>query len=292
MKNYLKSAAFTILLSLAGLGGIAAAENEPPRYPVLLVHGIIERTDIIYPNSSKPIAEYLNRKGVKTYIADLDALGSIETNGKVLSEIIINLCRENKIDKLNIIAFSKGGLDSRRAAHEPDTAALVASITTVSTPHRGTPAADFFSTFPLTSNRYMESFMNTVAGMAGDKQQDFIETVKQLGVDEMTLFNKKYPDVPGIEYYSFSALMKSDDYHFAFSILREYINYHKGDNDGLIPVSSARWGNYLGTANAFMNYEGSLNHPDLVGLDIYPENDFDYLQFYFKITQLLSAEGF
>ena len=271
----------------------AASDNSPrPIYPIMLVHGIIERTDIFYPNSSKPIAAYLNNKGIKTFIANLDSLGSIESNGKMLSEIIKNTCRENDIEKLNIIAFSKGGLDSRLAAHEPGTGSFIASITTISTPHRGTPAADFFSSNPITSSNYMEDFMNTAAGMAGDQQQNFIKAVKQLGIEEMKEFNRVYPDLADIAYFSFSAFMQPDDYHFVFSLLRAYIYFYQGANDGLIPISSARWGEYLGTANSFMNYSGSLNHPDLVGLDIYPNSGFDYLEFYRRITVLLAEKGF
>ncbi len=291
LRHYITFTACLLLLPLSA-GAVDFHEYEKTKYPMIIVHGFIERSDIIYPNSALPIANFLNKKGMSAYIADIDALGSIESNAERLAKQIEKICLETETEKVNIIAFSKGGLDSRLAAYLPQARGRIASITTVSTPHRGTPVADFFSSNPLTTSYSLEYIMNTLAGYAGDRNQDFIKTITQLGTEEMEIFNTKYQNLDEVTYYSFSAVMRYDDFHFIFSLLREYIFFKEGPNDGMISVSSARWGNYLGTVNEYMEYSGSLNHPDLVGLDILPNSDFDYLDFYFRVVQMLIKNGY
>ncbi len=56
---------------------------------------------------------------------------------------IKEILEETGSDKVNIIAHSKGGLDSRYAISCLGAAPYVASLTTINTPHRGCEFADW-----------------------------------------------------------------------------------------------------------------------------------------------------
>lgn len=59
-------------------------------------------------------------------------------------------------------------------------------------------------------------------------------------------FNPRTPDVEGVRYYSYGATMEP----YLFSMFRQshkIVEFYEGANDGLVSVSSARWGTYKGT---------------------------------------------
>ena len=58
-------------------------------------------------------------------------------SGEELARRLRDVLRETGAEKVNIIAHSKGGLDSRWAITKLGLAPQVASLTTINTPHRG-----------------------------------------------------------------------------------------------------------------------------------------------------------
>ena len=58
----------------------------------------------------------------------------------------------------------------------------------------------------------------------------------------------------------------------------------EGLNDGLVSVSSAQWGHFLGTLDA--------DHSQQVGLQGLPGSKFDAKAFYRSVVRMLSDEGF
>lgn len=76
---------------------------------------------------------------------DLPPFGSIVGNGRVLGQILYSLADEYGARKCHLIAHSKGGLDARAFLSDSydEERLKVLSLTTLSTPHRGTPVADF-----------------------------------------------------------------------------------------------------------------------------------------------------
>ncbi|WP_226470628.1 esterase/lipase family protein [Luteimonas panaciterrae] len=111
-------------------------------YPIVLVHGLTG-TDkfanvVAYWYG---IAENLRAHGAKVYVANVSAFNSDEERGEQLKTYVEMVLIENNIDKVNLIAHSQGGTTSRYLAYtQPQ---MVASITTISTPHHGTEFADF-----------------------------------------------------------------------------------------------------------------------------------------------------
>jgi triacylglycerol lipase len=60
----------------------------------------------------------------------------------------------------------------------------------------------------------------------------------------------------------------------------------EGPNDGMVPLTSARWGEYLGTLHA----DHFAQTPDAMFLR--PGEDFDALGFYCRLVEDLARRGF
>ena len=65
-----------------------------------------------------------------------EAWGTIENNAEIIQKKINEILEENHCGKVNIIAHSKGGLDARYLISGLHMEDKVASLTTISTPHR------------------------------------------------------------------------------------------------------------------------------------------------------------
>jgi triacylglycerol lipase len=115
------------------------------RYPIVLVHGLTgtdkyaNLLDYWYGISSD-----LKSHGANVFVANLSGFQSdLGPNGR--GEQLLTFVRQvlaaTGAQKVNLIGHSQGGLTSRYvAAVEPE---LVASVTTIGTPHRGSEFADF-----------------------------------------------------------------------------------------------------------------------------------------------------
>ena len=112
------------------------------KYPLLLVHGVFFR-DSEYLSYWGRIPAQLRMNGAVIYYGNHQSAASVQGSGQELAARIKEICRENGCGKVNIIAHSKGGLDSRYAVSRLDMDQYVASLTTINTPHRGCIFADY-----------------------------------------------------------------------------------------------------------------------------------------------------
>ena len=106
------------------------------KYPMLFVHGVFFR-DFRYLNYWGRISEELQKNGAIIFYGNQQSAATVEECGKELDARIRQICRDHGVDKVNIVAHSKGGLDSRYAISMLGTHEYVASLTTINTPHRG-----------------------------------------------------------------------------------------------------------------------------------------------------------
>ncbi len=117
-------------------------ENARPKYPILLVHGLGLRDDHRLLKYWGKLPQFLEERGVKVFLSGQDAVGSVSHNALQLRERIAYLRAETGAEKFNLIAHSKGGLDSREALLDANCASHVASLITLSTPHHGSAVVD------------------------------------------------------------------------------------------------------------------------------------------------------
>ncbi|AOK31465.1 alpha/beta hydrolase [Burkholderia singularis] len=197
-----------IFLSLASaqtaVAATAAADDyAATRYPIVLVHGLTG-TD-----KYGGIVEYwyhipadLQAHGAKVYVANLSgyqADDGPDGRGEQLLAYVKQVLAATGAKKVNLIGHSQGGLTSRYvAAVAPE---LVASVTTISTPHWGSQFADYVSellqkdpTGLLTSA--IAGFANVIGTLTSSSlntNQDSLEALSVLTTAKAAAYNEKFP---------------------------------------------------------------------------------------------------
>lgn len=259
------------------------------RYPLLLVHGIGFR-DFKYFNYWGRIPRELVRNGAKVYYGHQEAWGTIEDNAAILKEKILEICRENHCDKVNIIAHSKGGLDSRYLISGLSMAPYVASLTTINTPHRGSALVDFLKRMPDGMYRMISRRIDRYFMLMGDRAPRTYEASWQLSCVYAREFNQRYPDADGVYYQSYMSLMKHCFSSRILCIPYLVLRILDGPNDGLVTAESARWTNFHEILKN--RRRRGISHADMIDLsrDDYP--GFDVLEFYVEVAKELAEKGF
>lgn len=275
-------------------------------YPIVLAHGILAGPSVA---PFVGVKEALSADGHAVFETKTHPVGSLTERANLLGTQVQTILAETGAAKVNIVAHSMGGLDARwLAAH--GWADRIASITTVSTPHRGARTAD-------TTRRV---FGPTMIGLASDiaatfnaqffdlpKYADWHGTLLALSEDNARVFNVATPDVDGVYYQSFAGVARPDltphdsdveacgtmwprtygiqvasSAHFALSAQMTT----SGASDGVVAVESAKWGKFRGCIAA--------DHMDQIGF--YSGNldgrRFDHISFYRLVAADLAVMDF
>ncbi|EIW64227.1 alpha/beta-hydrolase [Trametes versicolor FP-101664 SS1] len=227
--------------------------------PIVFCHGLLGFDTVTLGPSIAPlqvthwrgIRDALEANGSEVLITRVPATSSPIDRAKVLCAKIAETYPGRAV---HLIGHSMGGIDCRYlTTHMTDRPFEVLSVTTISSPHRGSAFADhFLATVGRERMPSVLSLLELLPNGGGDgKAFEF------LTVENMRRFNEDTPDVPGVQYFSWGAVYEPgliDTWKWPHSIVLE----KEGPNDGLVSLKSARWGTYLGTL------EG-VNHLDLVG---------------------------
>lgn len=269
----------------------AADQICATRYPILMVHGVFFR-DYKAFNYWGRIPADLEKNGARIFYGKQESAASIDVCGRQLADRIKEIVEETGCGKVNIIAHSKGGLDSRAAISLYGAAPYVASLTTVNTPHRGCQFADYLLC------KAPEKLKNVVAGQyngalskVGDKDPDFIAAVTDLTHDAAKAFNDRCPDVPGVYYQSVgSKSVRAASGRFPLNLSYHLVNYFDGPNDGLVSIPSMKWGadfTYVSPRKS-----RGITHGDMIDLMRENIDGFDVRETYVNIVSGLKEKGF
>jgi len=259
---------------------------SPPQYPIVLVHGLIahDRPGII--KFWGKIPETLRENGAKVFLGNTDSWGDYESNARLLKATIDDVLRETNSAKVNIIAHSKGGLDSRYMIWKYDYGGKIASLTTVSTPHHGAELADLIYRQKFIHTRIAKQALAIFGKLYGDKNPDLLKVNYQLTTEYMRTFNHDVVTDDRVYYQSMYTVMNTplDDPKFA-SCYR-YIQKISGDNDGFVSENSARWGNHS------IKIEGGISHAESFGIEMRKIPGVNIPDIYANIVKGLSEKGF
>lgn len=259
------------------------------RYPLLLVHGVGFR-DLRYFNYWGRIPRELTRYGASVYYGNQEAFATVVYNAGDIRKKIEGIVEETGCGKVNIIAHSKGGLDSRYAISMLGAAPMVASLTTINTPHRGCRFVDYACRLPEGLYRFIAGCFDRGFGRFGDSHPDFYTATHQFSTDSSRRFNETVPDVPGVYYQSYTSLMKdclSDPLLWLPYLLIRAVD---GANDGLVTPESAMWGDFRGIVTN-RKHRG-ISHGDMIDLKREDYRGFDVVEFYVKLVEELKNKGF
>jgi triacylglycerol lipase len=143
--------------------------------------------------------------------------------------------------KVVIVAHSLGGLDARYMIHKLGMADRVAALLTITTPHRGSPYADWCA-------RHLGK------RLGGFELMEFlgldVDAIRDLTTERCARFNEKITDVPGVQYFSVTAAREWRKCAPFVLHSHKVIADAEGDNDGLVSVRSGTWGTHLCTWRA------------------------------------------
>lgn len=260
------------------------------KYPLLLVHGVFFR-DFKHMNYWGRIPAELERNGAKIYYGDQQSALSVADSAAELADRIREVCRESGSEKVNIIAHSKGGLDSRWAISRLGCADRVASLTTVNTPHRGCKFADhLLDKSGEGLRKKVSAAYNAAATKLGDKSPDFISAVTDLTASACQRINAECPDVPGVVYRSIgSRSVKASAGRFPLNLSYLLVDHFDGPNDGLVSVDSMIWG------EDFREYKPAgqrgISHGDMIDLNRENIDGFDVREAYVQLVSGLRERG-
>lgn len=260
------------------------------RYPILLVHGVFFR-DFEHFNYWGRIPEELKKNGATIYYGEHNSAAAVADSAKELEKRILDIVRQTGCEKVNIIAHSKGGLDSR-AAIATSAGDHIASLTTINTPHRGCEFADYLLTeIPKKQQEVIAEKYNTLAAKLGDKDPDFLAAVYDLTSQKCRERNEVLHDDPRIFYQSVgSVLSGAASGQFPLNFTYHLVKYFDGENDGLVGDKSFVWGESFQMLRT-NDIKRGISHGDMIDLNRENLKGFDVREFYVQLVSDLKDRG-
>lgn len=260
------------------------------KYPVVLVHGIFFR-DWWCINYWGRIPKSLIKNGCEIYYGKQQSANKIAKSASELKENIMKIINETGCKKVNIIAHSKGGLDSRYAISMLGLNEYVASLTTISTPHKGCKFVDYLlNKIPDSVQKFVDKKYNKLFMKLGDKDPDFLGGVYDLTYKNCEEFNKKVVKAEGVYYQSVGSKMSSF-FSDGFPLNLGYLlsKHFDGENDGLVEVNSADFGNFtlINTSK-----RKGISHGDIIDLTRRDIDGFDVCELFVDIVKKLKLLGY
>ena len=230
---------------------------------VVLIHGLFGFGRILwleYFNGVRPLYEAM---GLRVVVPVLPWAGNIDERSQKLAEQLAN-----EPGPLHLVAHSMGGIDARAYISRLGGAHKVATLTTLATPHLGSPAADHvcnsFSPFRI---------------FAG---------VRSLTREQLIGFNSTTLDIPNVVYRSYAARRPVNEHPWIVRRYGRIIEHQEGPNDSQVSVDSASWGESVGILQA--------DHFELIGRNFWfnpfkARERFDHLQLYREIGEWILRQA-
>ncbi len=227
--------------------------------------------------------------GVLAYAPNVVPYNTVAVRTEMWIDRIAHVLSETGADKLNLIAHSMGGLDARYLICQHAMHDRIATLTTIATPHRGTHIAEFIVTRPERVRHLLAELADWLGTRAvPEGEADFRTAVAELTPEHMIEhFNRENGDHPAVRYQSYGGAAGKGTVVPANPFLRIGNNLlfaTEGPNDGIVSVSSAKWGEYLGTIDA--------DHAAQVGLSFGTGSRFSSNDFFHEVVCRLAAEGY
>lgn len=261
MKNLIRVCSLAVVLSLSSsaLAWGTPSDYTDTRYPIVLVHGMFGFDNILFADYWYGIPSELEQYGAEVYVPQVPALESTVARGEVLLEEVEELAAIH--GKVNIIGHSHGGPTARYVAEvRPD---LVASVTSVGSPHTGSDVADVIVNSPASD--LANTLGNTLGSLIdllsdGGFDQDMEASLQSLTSQGSAEFNQVAPaaipttpcgpapsSVNGVRYYSWAGTATFTNALDPDSALLSTTSLAFDDepNDGLVGKCSAHMGKVI-----------------------------------------------
>jgi triacylglycerol lipase len=222
-------------------------------FPILLAHGVarfdVVGNDVLHLDNNddpkcdalhyfKSIRTVLKKAGFDVWHSNVPWASGVEERARALRKNVISVLEKTGSAKVNIIAHSMGGLDTRHMMFADKDAGKIhqriAAVATISTPHSGSPVADWAS-------KNLTQVVPTLAkiGIDGAALNDLTTTAcRKFNADpDVTAFEKKC----GVTVTTYAG---QSNFFSVLGILKPFfllIDVQQGHNDGLVSVESAKY---------------------------------------------------
>lgn len=287
----------------------AGVPRRGPPWPVLLVHGFSGFNRLGPLEYYFRVIDTLADEGEREIFAPaLPPYNSVAERAPFLGLAIDQVLRDTSAAKLHLIAHSQGGLDARYAISVLGYDDRVATLTTVATPHRGSPLGDYVLGLPENTLDPVALLLAWLIGASDDPSaapdgnndwhSDMDASARSVSTEAVAAYNAAYPDSPRVPIFSIAAvssMQRAPELCGASewgrlsrfdlvdplllptaTVLGGWNPLNRRPNDGIVPTASMIWGTFVGCIPA--------DHFDEVGqiADYFPDlvSGFDHRDFY------------
>ena len=261
--------------------------------PIILIHGFLGYRRFLLWELFSGVVEALKEKGITAFRPLVHPTASIEERAKQLLDFIVQ--EIGAAEPIHIVAHSLGGLDARYLISPKglDQGGRVISLTTLSTPHHGSCLAEIIP----------ESLRSVMAKGAdigrhlilSEEDKSFLTAIAENRWDSLVqltpayvreVFNPKVIDAPPVRYFSYAGSIDPSRITLNTLIRKaawQYIHDCEVENDGMVSVQSAQWGEFRGVLPA--------DHSEVIGLMVNPwgKNTFDHVAFFLALAEYLET---
>ncbi len=289
-------------------------QGRQVQYPIIFHHGFAGGHGGVFAWNGVKDALKNQATVEQTEVPPFD---SIEVRTAYLKQVVDATLAATGKSKVNIIAHSMGGLDARHLISKLGYGDRVASLTTISTPHYGTAAADLgLGVLPGFTSVVLNAVFEILGAQINDNatSTNVRRALHDLSEGASGARNESTPNDGRVYYQSYAGvatiLGRGSDLAEVSGVCQGKLLIHadtmdkarglfvlafpvighlgKDPHDGLVTVASSIWGDFKGCIPADHSDEvGQLTSgsPD-------PRTSFDPGRFYQQIADDLAARGF
>ena len=302
-----KKIALTLTLTILLAPAYTYADTScATKYPVVFVHGIAENNQMFGFDGSyfygvkKAVAD----KGCNAYFTNVKCMGTKEDKAIYFKQQALTILAVTGAAKINIVGHSDGGLYTRLAISNMGLSSKVASLSTVCGVHRGSATADV-AVGLVDTKGIVGIGANALVGavdvfykyIVGDTTTDTVAQGRCLTRAYMAQFNVNVPNANGVYYQSWATKLKvmpADIANLGAFVLGPTFlleTVMEGDSDGVVAVSSAKWGNFRSVeSGAWWSF--GVSHLNATGQFFGVTPGFSAGDFYSNIVKDLKTRGF
>lgn len=250
------------------------------KYPIVLAHGMLGFDNILGIDYWYGIPSALRKDGAQVFTTEVAQLNTSEVRGEELIKEVEEIVAISGKSKVNLMGHSHGGPTIRYvAAVRPD---LVASVTSIGAPHKGSDTADLIRKIPEDSAaealvaslvNAIGSVINFASGSSSTSPQNSLGSLESLNSQGAARFNAKFPQglptsacgegaykVNNIHYYSWSGTSPTTNLLDPSDLITLIGSkaFKDPQNDGLVGRCSSRMGMVI-RDNYRMNHLDEVN---------------------------------
>lgn len=179
----------------------------------------------------KGIRSHLEANGHLVRHTQVSFAADVKTRATELKDQIEKILTATKTDQIHLISHSMGGLDARRMIVDHESmASAVQSLTTIGTPHWGSPVADYL--IEIGFGKWVDALKEILT----------LEGVHDLTTEACQRFNEVHEATEAenpVNYQTWSSC--SDEIFRPLQLAAEIVNEREGPGDGLVSVTSQQW---------------------------------------------------